>query len=269
MNTKFSSIFDYIFARTLVAIILFIWVRLYTTLTLALVYTAALMACLIIIFDIVLKSRKNKQSQKRKELAHCEEIMSQLCIGSDIQNLDFFNKMLSTRHSVKVENSCLTVDVDGEKIPVYLRFLTNKLTPSNITEIVKDSSIFAPKKILILSIGATPAATTLIDQIEGIDITVYDDQKVYEMLKDYNTFPELTVKINKKRKKYHLRELATYALSRKRVKGYFFASLFLLFGSFFMGYALYYRIAAIVLMILALVSLKNINLTKTKSRNII
>lgn len=262
MTNKISRFFDYIFARFLAALIIFIWIKYYTNnLTLSVIYSSVIMLCLIIIFDVVFaKKLKRKNSQTDKK--HREQIMNQLCLNSNSSNLDFFNKMLSTRHTLKAEKNCLII---GEKeLFVFLKFTTAKLAPNNIADIIKDAKDFGAKKILILCNGASPLAYSFAASIEGMDIIIYDEKKVYELMKKYEIYPEIDIKITNYAKKYKLKELAAFALSRKRVKGYFFASLFLLFSSFFVAYAVYYRIAATILMIMALVALKDFDFIKEK-----
>lgn len=264
MTNKISRIFDYIFARALATLIIFIWMKYYIDdLTLSIIYTSVIMVCLIIIFDVVF-SKKLKRNSLETDKKHKEPIMNQLCLNSNSVNLDFFNKMLSTRHAVRVEKTCLIIEKGNEKLPVYLKFTTTKLAPNNIVDIIKDGKDFGAKKILILCNGANTLAYSFAASIEGMDIIIYDDKKVYELMKKYDIFPEINIKITKYAKKYKLKEMAAIALSKKRVKGYFLSSLLLLFSSFFVAYAIYYRIAATILMIMALVALKDFDFIREK-----
>ena len=264
MTNKLSRIFDYVFARVLAMLIIFIWMKYYIDdLTLSIIYTSVIMVCLIVIFDVVF-AKKLKRTNSETDKNRKEQIFNQLCLNSNSANLDFFNKMLSTRHAVRTEKTCLIIEKGEEKLPVFFKFATIKLAPNNIVDIIKDGKDFGAKKILVLCNGANTLAYSFAASIEGIEIIIYDDKKVYELMKKYDIYPEINIKIAKYAKKYKLKELAAIALSKKRVKGYFFSSLLLLFSSFFVAYALYYRIAATVLMLMALVALKEFDFIKEK-----
>jgi hypothetical protein len=222
------------------------------------------MAILIIIFDIIFK--KNKPAESATDKAKKEQIMNQLCLNTSAQNLEFFDKLLSERHDVTVQKSCLTIKKDNQIIAVFLRFSTSKLMPHNIIDAIKDSKEFDAKKILILCNGANSNAYYLAACIEGIKVTILDDKAAYELMKKYNMYPEINLKINKFPKSIKLKELAAIALSRKRVKGYFFASLLLLFSSFFVRYYIYYRVAATIMMIMALVAMKDYKFVQEKEK---
>lgn len=264
MTNKISRIFDYIFARALAALIIFVWIKYYIeSLTKAIIFTSVIIVSMIIIFDVVFAKKfklKNQETEKDKK----EQIMNQLCLNSNSANINFFNKMLSTRHPVKTEKNCLIIQKGEDKLAVFMKFSTSKLAPNNVADIIKDAKDLGVKKLLILSNGANPLAYSFAASIIGLDIIIYDDKKVYELMKKYDMYPEIDLKISKYPKKYKLREIAAIALSKKRVKGYFFSSLLLLFSSFFVAYSIYYRIIATILMIMALVALKDFDFVKEK-----
>ncbi len=266
MTNKISKFFDYVFARALAALIIFIWIKYYNdNLTLSIIYTSVIMVSLIIIFDVVFGKklkRKSSQTDKTKK----EEIMNQLCLNTSTQNIDFFNKMLSKRHAVRVDKNCLIIEKGEDKLLIFIKFGTSKLAPNNIVDIIKDGKDLGSKKILILCNGANTLAYSFAASIEGLDIIIYDDKKVYELMKDYDAYPEINLKIKNNLKRFKFKELCAIALSRKRVKGYFFSSLLLLFSSFFVAYSIYYRIAATVMMIMALVALKDFEFVREKEK---
>jgi hypothetical protein len=256
MSYKIARFLDYVFARFLAALIIFIWIKYYIdSWFFAWLYTAIAMAVLIIVFDLMLK--KGKKTETVKDKIKKEQIMNQLCFNTAAQNLEFFEKMLSGSYEVENKNSCLVLKKDDKSMAVFLRFSTSKLAPNNIIEVVKESKELDINKIIILCNGANTGAYSFAACLDGFDITILDDKAVYELMKKYQTFPEINLKINKFPKNLQLKEIAAIALSRKRVKGYFFASILLLFSSFFVKYAVYYRTAATLLLIIALVAMKD------------
>ncbi|HEY8443686.1 MAG TPA: hypothetical protein VIL24_02680 [Clostridia bacterium] len=262
MSYKISRFLDYLFARFLAALIIFIWIKYYLdSWVYAGLYTAITMAVLIILFDIIFKK---KTDQGEKDKTKKEQIMNQLCFNASAQNLEFFEKMLSSRYEVQNQKSCLIVKKGEDKIGVFLKFSTSKLAPGNIIDVVKDSKELGVRKILILCNGANANAYNFAACVDGFDITILDDKAVYELMRKYDMYPEIETKINKFPKNLQLKEIAAAALSRKRVKGYFFASLLLLFSSFFVRYSIYYKIAATILMIMALVAMKDFKIAKEK-----
>ncbi|NLC17209.1 MAG: hypothetical protein GX756_04945 [Clostridiales bacterium] len=265
MSNKISRFLDYLFARCLAALIIFIWIKYYAkSWSLSILYTAIVMAVLIIVFDIIFKKDKPKESATDK--AKKEQIMNQLCLNTAAQNLEFFGKLLSIQYDVTAQKSCLIIKKDNLNMAVFLKFSTSKLAPNNIIDAIKDSKEFYAKKILILCNGANANAYSFAACIDGVQITILDDNAVYELMKRYNMYPEINLKINKFPKSLKLKELAAIALSRKRVKGYFLGSLLLLFSSFFVRYYIYYRIAATIMMIMALVAMKDFKFVQEKEK---
>ncbi|HEY8418862.1 MAG TPA: hypothetical protein VIL03_00255 [Clostridia bacterium] len=263
MSYKISRFLDYVFARFLAGLIVFIWIKYYVeSWFLAWLYTAITMAILIIIFDLMLK--KGKKTETVKDKVKKEQIMNQLCFNSMAQNLEFFEKMLSARYEVQNKKNCLIIKKDDKSLAVFLKFSNSKLAPNNIIDVVKESKELDIKKILILCNGANNNAYSFAACLDGYDISILDDKAVYDLMKKYDTFPEINLKVNKFPKNLQLKEIAAIALSRKRVKGYFFASMLLLFSSFFVKYAIYYRIAATLLLIMALVAMKDFKFVQEK-----
>lgn len=228
----------------------------------ALLYTAIIMAILIIILDLIFKKDKGKETQKDK--IKREQIFNQLCFNTTTQNLEFFAKLLSARYEVTTQKSCLTIKKGDEVLAVFLKFSTSKLTPNNIIDAIKDSKDLGTKKILIMCNGANNNAYNFAACIDGFDIVVLDDKAVYNLMKKYNMYPEITLKVNKFPKSLKLKEIASIALSRKRVKGYFFASMLLLLSSLFVRYYIYYRIAATIMLAMALIAMKDFKFVQEK-----
>lgn len=263
MSYKISRFLDYVFARLTAGLIIFIWIKYYVkSLYLSLLYTAIAMAVLIIAFDIIF--RRKKSSDDVKDKIKKEQIMNQLCFNSAAENFELFSNLLSKRYEVENKKTCLLIKKDGQIKAVFLKFSPSKLGQGNVIEAVKESKELGVQKILILCNGAQNNAYSFAACVDGYDITILDDKAVYELMKRYQTFPEINQKINKFPKNLQLKEIAAIALSRKRVKGYFFASLLLLFSSFFVRYSIYYRVFATILLIMALVAMKDFKFVKEK-----
>ena len=100
-----------------------------------------------------------------------------------------------------------------------------------------------------------------------IKIIILDKYQTYEKLfKEYNYFPqEFIIKTPKN----SFKSLVEYSLNKKRTKGYFIASIILLFSSFIVKYNIYYLIFSSILLILSLFSFINPKFNKKIEDNIL
>lgn len=264
---KIISVIDYIVTRGLAFVVIFIWFRAYYfSNTQAALYALAATLGLIFIFDLLLFKRKKKYAQKKAEQELAQKYTQYFSLRSDKENLLFFETLLSKKFEVQIEDKIIKLRKNNEYIALIPKFLPQKLSPQNLTELIKESKDY--KNIIILSGGFSTQTQTFAQTISDKKIYLYDENDTYMLMKEYDCLFELPATPKKASKKAVFMELAQYALSKKRFKGYLFASLILLLYSFVIPYSIYYRIAGSLLLIMAIVSLKDIQL-KPKTQKII
>jgi 4-hydroxybenzoate polyprenyltransferase len=98
--------------------------------------------------------------------------------------------------------------------------------------------------------------------LKSSKVLIKNQTDVYAMMTKYDTFPDITVDIQKP-SAARPRELLSAALSRRRAKAYIFCSLFLLAASFFTSLSILYLSFSTLSLILAFLSFLNLNFTKT------
>ena len=224
----------------------------------AFVYTALVTIVIELSLHFILKRRNEKEYMKKKDIVDAENIAVGFAFNKQ-QALDFFYNLAKQKYvSIKRKNYILIDtpkdDLKDNKTILFPAFSLSKFQPQDLVEILSGVKRVNYSKIVILCGDVSKEAYSLSMQITSVKVIILDKFDCYnKLIKEYNYYPENLLEL-KKTSKLKLKELVAYSLNKKRSKGYFFASIILLFSSFIFRMNLYYIIMSSILLLLSLIS---------------
>lgn len=254
---KFLFIIQLLLKAFLIFLIAFVWLRFFLDkLWLAIVISSAV-TIIILLLSLAVKSKNNqKKYLKQKEKENAIDMFFSL--ANDKNYLTFFENLAKIRHqnASKKKSYILITHFDQSKTILYpiLKFKLLTLDDINLSFINCKK-----EKAQKLVICCNDYEKELISSIKSfpIEILILDKFDSYLMLyKEYEFYPEITIKSVKERK-MTFKELLAYAFNRSRTKGYLIAAFFISLTSFFVQINIYYCIFSSLLLLLALISYIN------------
>lgn len=203
-----------------------------------------------------LSSKKQKKyAIKQEEQSKIQEYINSFIFSEDSFNVNFFYNLAKTKHNAVKKSKFVVIEHPDSRIILYPHFTYKTFCIDDVINIINKVKTLNTKRIVICTNKYDTNVPSFIKKLP-IEIYILDGTDTYyELLKKYNCFPQPT-KLEQENK-ITLKELASFALNKKRTKGYFISSIFLLFSSFFVPFKLYYIIISTILLILALVSFIN------------
>lgn len=278
MLLKFINIVIRIF---LIFLICFVWMRYFIdTFWLSVLYTALLTISIEFIIHFFLTRKKSKKSLKNEEEKLAEKI-SATFIFSHQAALDYFYKLSKINYSVKklskyivitdkkekkselnekieLNNDLIEVENKEDKIEnktiLYPHYSYSSISPQNLVEILKVIEKQKATKLIVCGYKIESTTYNLVQKIKDIKIILLDSKNCYlKLIRPHNFFPD-NLKDFSLQNKVKFKELLRASLSRKHSKGYFIASLILLFSSFIVRLNIYYVIMSSFLLLLSLLS---------------
>ena len=250
----------------LIFLLVFIWVRFFIKkLSLAILISVSITILVDLIIKIFIKKKSKRESLKLKEQENCENMFFSLATSENY--LDFYMKLAKSRHKAIKKGKYIIIEHNDGNVILYPRLSFTQLNPEDIKEIVLKLKNVSYRKIVIPCGEISKECYSFISKFEK-EILLLDKSETYSKLyKEYNIFPEITVK-KKESKKTTFKEILNFSFNKNKVKSYFLSTLALLFSSIFVKNNLYYCIIASILMIFAIISMfnpfeKKLNIIKT------
>ena len=178
-----------------------------------------------------------------------EDIKNTFIFMSNIDAVDFFYKLALSKHKATKTKKYLSID-ENKKTIIIPYFKSENLSLDKLIEL----NNYAPKnasKIIILCTEYDSKLLTVLDNFNTKTILLNYKETYFELLKEYEFYPEIT--INKKIKdKISFKQLFLISFNKKKTKGYITSALFIIFASIFAPYKIYYLIVATILLIFAI-----------------
>lgn len=259
-------IVDCILLTALVFAVSFVWAQYYIRLNhLSWLFSAALSIAVLIICIIFMRRKTKKQSVSAIKKDKTETTLIQLLFMSEAETLKYFEKVLNAKSNNKY--SIKDGYLQSGKTAVAIAFRHEALTLQSLTDIMSricrqnhdnNSGTEQIENIIVLVNSVYPKAKEYISAVESPKVLIKEYDEVFKLLSETDIYPETFIKLKQTRSS--ARELFNIAFSRKRVKGYLFAAIMLLFSSWITPFPLYYLIFATIAASLAAVSLFNIRL---------
>lgn len=206
----------------------------------------------------ILVKKNEKEYMKTKEEIEANEIATSFAFDKK-GAVDFFYNLAKIKHSAVKRTNYVLIDNKNDesnenKTVLFPNFSLSKFMPQDLVEILNKLKRTNYTKLVVCAYEISKEAMILSSQIESVNIILLDKFDTYnKLLKPYNFFPENIISL-KKSKKLKLKEIVSNSLNKKRSKGYFLASIVLLFSSFIFKMNLYYVITSSVLLLLSLIS---------------
>ena len=269
MKQQFFVIIDYLFKFILIFLLNLIWCLYFINKPAISILVSILLTILIIFISnkvIIKRSIKTKLSLAEKQ--KIQNITNTFIFMSNEEILDFFYKLSSSKHNSEKLNNFVLVNNQNKKIALYPTFKTEPLSQDNLIEIYNKCKTINVEKIIVLTNKYSPNLQDTIENFSCETIILNNEQTYSLLLKEYEFYPEITIK-QKATPKKTFKQILNYALNKKRTKSYVISALFLLFSSLFVSYKIYYLIFASILITLAIFSRFNKPFNKVTKLNLL
>lgn len=262
----FNKIISKIFRLFLIFIISLIWCRYFIeNLALALALTIIFTLILDTLITLIFYNKNKKLNLKNSEIEKAQNYCNKFIFSNSSYTINFFYNLVTKRYKAKKFSKYIIIEHKESKVMLFPFY---KYEDFNIQDLILTYNTAKKLNMAKLVVCTNTINNNVLKVIEKLDIKiiVLDKFQTYEKLfKEYNYYPqEFIIKNTKNTFKY----LMEYSLNKKRTKGYFIASLILLFSSFIVKYNIYYLISSSLLLILSLFSFINPKFNKVNTENI-
>lgn len=260
-NFSLYNIFDIIFRVVIIYILSFVWIRYFIkNLALSLVLASIFTLVCEIIIQFVKKKLQQKNKISKDEQKEIENMTNSFVYSTETQNINFFYNLAKTKHNAVKKSKYIEIIHPNTKIILFPFFLLRELNAQDIIYVYNKTKNANPKRIVICTNNFDNTAQTLANKLPTQTVLLDSKQTYFNLIKKYGVYPpKVELKIPQRQT---FNDLLSYALNKKRTKGYLFSSILILFCSFFVPYNLYYIIMSSVLLILAFASFSNIKFNK-------
>lgn len=256
--------FDVFFRIVVIFLICFVWCRYFiNNLWISLIITAILTLSIDFLIKFVLNKKNKKQKAKIDEQETIQNYINSFIFSDDSFCVNFFSELAKQKHNVIKKSKFIQIEHTCNRVILYPYFVYRDFNVDDLICILNKVKSLYPAKIVICTNKIDPLALKLSSKLP-IKTIILDAIDTYNsLLVKYNYYPPLTKlsDTSKPTMKYFL----SYALNKKRTKGYFIASLFLLFSSFLVPYKIYYVIMSSILLMLSFISYINPKFNKKEN----
>ena len=259
-DTFFRILLEFLFA--------FVWCRYYISSLLSSILASIFVTVIFEVLYIVILNKKTKnKSIKQQELNDIQAYTNTFVYGEQTNTANFFLELAKTKHTATKKSNFIIIDHTTSKVILYPYFMYKDFTADDLIYVYNKTKSINASKIIICTNTIESSTNKIIDKLPT-KIFVLDHQQTYiQLLKEYNFYPQKT-HLNSTTKQ-SFKQLVSYALNKKRTKGYFFTSVLLLFYSFFVPYKLYYVIMSSILLLLSYFSFSNTKFNNNLPHNVL
>lgn len=252
----------------IIFLICLIWSRYFISpLWISLIVTIILTFAIDFFIVYLSQKKQSKQNIQNDENEKINNYANTFVFSNNKIAVSFFLNLAKTKHIATKTTKYVIVQNQNEKIILYPCFLYRPFDCNDLTEIYKSLSIVSLKRIVICTNKVDPQVYDLCNKLPK-EVFVLDAKDTFvKLYKEYNIYPPQTKLEQKPQNKYQA--LAKYALNKKRTKGYFVASLFLIMSSFISPYKIYYLVVSTILLSLTFISLFNPKFNKIEEKNVL
>lgn len=258
------NVIDLFFKTLLIFLLTFVWVRYFVKSLLLAIFLSAFITILIDIFSYLIKTKINSKKQIAKDEENkINEITNSLIYSKNSKVVDYFFNLAKSKHNTTKKSKYIELNYTNSNIILYPMFKLEEIASQDILDIYNSIKSRNIKRIIICTSSYNTKAKNVASKLDK-EIVILDGRQTYfELIKRYGIYPD-KIELRQAKKQTFL-ELVSYALNKKRTKGYFCSSLLILFCSFFVSYSLYYVIMSSILLVLAFASFSNPKYNKPKN----
>lgn len=263
---KFSLLksFDIFFRLLIIFLISFVWIRYFVdNLWLSLFLTFVATFLIDFIFKYFKKKKNNKKQISDENSKQIQEYISSLVFADNLYVVDYFYNLTLLKHKAVKTTRYVKIESNNKTLILYPFFTYKDFTVDDLIYIINKTKKEKPTKIIICT-NTIDGNTLKIAKKIPIKVEIVNGIDTYNLLmKEYNYFPKIIKLFPEPTLNY--KDLISYALNKKRTKGYFISSVLVLFSSIFVPYKIYYLIIASILLVLSLVSYFNPRFNKPQN----
>ena len=262
-------IIDFIFKFVLVFLLNIIWCTYFIPNSLLAIAVAIILTTtLLFIFNKISYKKHNKKLTSVREEQKILDIKNTFIFMTKEEIVTFFFKLASTKHICTKQKSFIEIESQDKPIisyPIYNQAPLNADKVLNIYKTLKNKNI---KKLIILTNELTPEVKPIAQNFNFETLILNNKEVYYNLLKEYEFYPEIKIKAKPKTKNT-FKQILAISLNKKKTKGYFLSALFLMFSSLFVSYKIYYLIFSSLLLFFALFSWFNPSFNKIEKSGIL
>ncbi len=263
-NFSIFKTFDMFFRIVVIFLICFVWCRYFIdSLWLSLILTVILTLSI----DFFIKFLFNRKTRKNKAILDEQEkiqnYINSFIFSDDSFSVNFFCDLAKKKYNVIKKTKFIQIEHTCNHVILYPYFMYREFNADDLITVFNKVKSLHPKKIVICTNKIDSLATKLSAKLPIKTILLDYIDTYNQLLVKYDCFPPMT-KLNEQQKP-NMKYLLGYALNKKRTKGYFIASLFLLFSSFIVPYKIYYVIMSSILLTLSFISYINPKFNKKEN----
>lgn len=248
MKTRLARVLDYLFVSIAISLLIFLWLRkTLNSVYLALFVSFTLGFAIAKILNTRAEKKHNKIKLNHEERVRTQKILLHFFELEDHKILEFFKDTFSKKYQCKIVDNHLLVECKTQKIMVFFDFKSEECTTREIMNAYSQAKNTGAKLYYFGSDFSKKAHS--IPQLYE-DVYLFNGAKTFNVLKTFDSFPKITESLLPNKFKQILGNI----ISRDKTKKYFTASLFLLMGSIFLPYSLYYQIFASLCMVMTVLS---------------
>lgn len=259
---------------SLIFLICLVWIRYFIDqIWLVFLYTSLLTISIELIIHFISSKRKSQKSLKNEETKLAEQISTTFIFSPD-SAINYFYNLSKINYCAKKLSKYIVItdkkqndlknEIIDKNIPkikeinktiLYPYYFYSQINPQNLVDILKNIEKQKATKLIICGYKIDSSTYKLAQKIKDIKIILLNSNDCFsKLIKPYNFYPQnlKNLTINDKLK---FKDILKLSISRKNSKGYFIASLLLLFSSFVVRLNIYYVVMSSVLLLLSLLSL--------------
>lgn len=268
-NFRLSTIINELFKVLIIFLFCYIWTLKFINNRIWAIFATCIISLIIYGLFYCFSTRKNKKAKlKKAELEKINDITNTFIFSSDIENLNFFYKLANLRHTAIKKGKHIFITHEDGNVVLYPFFTYRNFNSDDLIMLYTKLNKTNLKRIVICTNTVDDSAIKLSERLPE-DIRILNSKDTYiNLLKEYNLFPEIKHGLKNVNKTTY-KDLLEIGLNKKRTKGYFLASIFVLTSSFFVRYNIYYIVISSILLILAFVSFLNPKYNKPASPDIL
>lgn len=272
MKFSITTFFQFIFRNLIIFMLVFVWIRYYSD---NLSFACFLSAFITLVIEIFFKTLQNKKLKKlglkQNELQQAESVINQLIFNTQTENINLFFNILEKKENVKKYKDFLIITNEKEEnFALFPSFSYSSFSVDNLAKCFQKVKKHKLKQLIICTKSATKEALEIAKKAKN-NVLILQSQEVYAQIfkaYDYKMKLENNFSFENTFKEIKFKHILKSAIAPNKVKSYFFSSLILLLGSYFVPFKLYYYIFASLLLILSFVSFSSIWWKKHKVEKI-
>ena len=264
-----SFILDFLLLFIILFFISFVWTRYVVKNLVASLFISISFSLIITLIRIRRENKKQAKLKSKKEQSlHIQDCADAFMFNSFEENAQFYKTMLEKKYRIEIKNSFLYLENDIHKIALFLLFDVKKINQDQVIFCLKSVKKYNLTKIILICNNYDNNVLNITKNYKIKTIILNSTQNYNEILKIYNTYPQLDNKLRID-EKISFSFLLKNAINKKKFKSYFVGGIFLFIASLFVKYNIYYIIFSSIMFILSILCLFSNKIYKTSKTEVL